>query len=71
MRAAAYGPNGVVCIDTNHLKFPLYTTLVVDEHVNGLPIFEVLSESTTQLAVTEWMLAYQQHMQTFQADYVS
>lgn len=51
MRAAALKPghNGLVCLDatftTNHLKFPLYTGLVVDEHGNGLPIFEVLSEA--------------------------
>ena len=75
MRAAAlkHGHNGVVCLDatfaTNHLKIPLYTGLVVDEHGNGLPIFEVLSESTTQVAVTEWMESYRQYMQTFQADW--
>ena len=75
MRAAAlkYGHNNVVCIDatfaTNHLKFPLYTALVVDDHGNGIPIFEVLSESTAQPAVTEWMVAYKQYIHTFQADW--
>ena len=69
MRAAAlmYGHDYVVCIDatfaTNHLKFPLYTALVVDDHGNGLPIFEVLSESTAQPAITEWMVAYKQYIQ--------
>ena len=55
MRAAVlkYGHNNVVCIDatfaTKHrLKFPQYTAAVVDDHGNGLPILEILSESTAQ-----------------------
>ncbi|DBA83021.1 hypothetical protein WJX77_006661 [Trebouxia sp. C0004] len=62
MREAAlkHGHDGVVCADacidatfsTNHTKFSLYTALVVDNHGNGLPILDVLSESTTQPAVT-------------------
>ena len=53
MRAAAlkYGHNNVVCFyatfATNHLEFPLYTALLVDNDGNGLPMFEVLSESTS------------------------
>ena len=58
--ALKYGHDGVVCIDatysTSHMKFSLYTALVVDTHGNGLPIFEVLSESNTQPAMTEWMM---------------
>ena len=73
MRAAAlkYGHNNVVFSDatsaTNHLKFTLYAALVVDDHGNGLPNFEVLSESTAQPAVTDWMVPYKQYIQTFQA----
>jgi hypothetical protein len=75
MREAAlkHGHDGVVCLDAtfspNHMKFSLYTALVVDTHGNGLPIFEVLSESTTHPAVTEWMVAFQRYMHTFQADW--
>ncbi|KAL3160678.1 hypothetical protein ABBQ32_010591 [Trebouxia sp. C0010 RCD-2024] len=49
----------------HHQKFPLETGLVVDEHGNGLPIFEVMSASTTQLPVTEWM----QSCRRFHADF--
>ena len=71
LRAAAlkYGHDNVAGIDatfaTNHLKFPLYTALVLDDHGNGLPIFEVPSESTAQLAITEWMVAYKQYIQAY------
>ena len=75
MRANAkqYGHDGVACIDstfsTNQQKFPLYTALVVDEHGNGRPIFEVVCESASEEAVTAWMTAYQQHIRQFQSDW--
>lgn len=66
--AIQHGHDNVVLMDatfgTKHMKFSLYTALVMDEWGNGMPIFEVLCESTTQADIAEWMLAFQQHMQT-------
>jgi hypothetical protein len=65
--AHKYGNGGAVCMDatfgTNHFRMPLYTGLVVDAHYNGLPIFYVLTQSSTQEATAEWLEAFNRRMQ--------
>jgi hypothetical protein len=65
--AHKFGNDGVVCMDatfgTNHFRMPLYTGLVVDGHYNGLPIFYVLTQSSTQETTAQWLQAFNERMQ--------
>jgi hypothetical protein len=60
------GNNKAVLMDatfgTNILKMPMYTGHVVDKFGNGMPIFHVLTQSSSQVAQEKWMSALQQHM---------
>ena len=61
-----YGNGNIILLDatfgTNHMKMPLYTGIVIDEWGNGMPVFMILCQGTTQNDLRKWLAALLQRI---------